>query len=313
MIFDYAIIGTFILTSILFVILAYLHSFLKKIIIIPETKDLNTFNLNMLVFYFFLAFILLGKLVVILSFPLEINKFSMSVTFLSKPLVFLIIQGLAIAVYIFAIMIIIIQWNLKPAFRYKFLASVLKFILFFASLEFVISLVSYVLLNFDLMFFQKSSITINIFAMSDKFAGLLSVVVLMMLFVCYGLLWLLKHKQKRGVYLLFLLCALFTLLVEVFVALHNFHYLYGNERGELLLNAVFSYPGGFFGWLWFFLILFTPGVIFYSYFLIKLDADFLNIYYARSYSLRLNKLAFLSLLGIGINAVFPGLLIYLIS
>ena len=312
MIFDYAIISTFILTSILFVILAYLRSSLKKIVLNPEPKDLNTINLNMLVFYFFMAFVLLGKLVVILAFPLEINTFSFSVAFFSLPLVFLIIQGMAIAVYIFAIMILIIQWNLKPDFRYKFLAMVLKFILFFAALEYIISIISYLRLNYDLMFFKQTAIGTDFFAISDEIAGILSLAVVILLLVCYINLWLLRHKQSRSGALLFIIFGILTLIVEISVALNNFQYLYANDKGELLLSAVFSFPGGFFSWIWFFLIILTPAVIIYSYILMKLDANFLNIYYARNYSLRLNQIAFLGLLGIGINAIFPGFLIYIL-
>lgn len=313
MIFDYAIISTFILTAILFVILNYLRSSLKNIVKKLDVRELNTFNLNILVFYFFLAFILLGKLVVILAFPLELKLFSMQIPIFSQAMFFLITQGVSIAVYIFAIAIIVVHWNLKPDFRYLFLSKVLKFILFFALIEFVISIISYVSLNYNLLFFQELLSEMRFWTLNDEIVRICSIFIVLLLVASFVILWILQRKQKSLTHLLFILVAFITLFIEIFVSLYNFQFLHGKDIMALCLSDIFSFPGGIFSWIWFFIILLTPGVIFYSYFLIKLDTYFLNIYYARNYSLQINKIAFICLLGIGINSIFPGFLIYVFS
>lgn len=313
MIFDYAMLSAFLLCAVLFVILNYLRSSLKKIVIKLNVRELNAFNLNMLVFYFFLAFILLAKIIIILSLPLQLKQFSMQIPVYSRIMFFLITQGMVIAVYIFAIVIIVVHWNLKPNFRYIFLAKVLKFILYFALAEFVVSALSYANLNFHLLFFQEPVLHTWFSGTDVNLLRFLSVAMLLLLALAFISLWLLNRKQRPGIHALFIAAALLTLVVELIVAAYHFQFVHIRDLPALPISTLFSFPEVIFSWLWFFLILFIPGALIYGYILMKLDSSFLNIYFARNYSLQLNKIVFLCLLGVGANALFPGFLIYLFS
>ena len=196
---------------------------------------------------------------------------------------------------------------------YLFGQYLFRQILYFALAEFVVSALSYANLNFHLLFFQEPVLHTWFSGADVNLLRFLSVAMLLLLALAFIFLWLLNRKQRPGIHALFIAAALLTLVVELIVATYHFQFVHIRDLPALPISTLFSFPEVIFSWLWFFLILFIPGALIYGYILMKLDSSFLNIYFARNYSLQLNKIVFLCLLGVGANALFPGFLIYLFS
>jgi len=313
LIFDYAILMTFVLTALLFIIIILLRSSLLKLSDKAASKSLNRFSLHLMIFYFFMAFILLGKLVSLLALPTELKNYAFKFSLFSFPSLFLTNQGLFFSVYVFCIAMMVIHWNLKPDIRYHYLAKVLKFILFFSLLDLLISFIEYFQLNQTLLFYKQAVSRSAFWSWSwPAQPSFLFIIVLLLLCVA-AFSWLWQKKQNRFGQYIYLTLFITLWSMEIVLTVFNLKYLHSPTVLHTSVMQMFALPSGIISWLWFFLIVFTPGALFYSFLLCKLDKAFLNIYYARSYVLQLNKIVYLSLVGLGLLALLPNILIYVFN
>ncbi len=313
MIFDYAILVTFILSSLLLFIITYLRHTLLRLSKKSDINDLNKFSLSILIFYFFLSFVLLGKLVVIIAMPVELSKFSILLPLFSFPSLFLCSQGFFLACYVFCIAIIVVNWNLQPKYRYSHLASVLKFVLYFALTDLLVSCLGYIKLSFEYLFIKEPIDTTGFWDLNNSIIEKLPLTIIILVLCSFILLWLLKRKFSPVIYYFFSLFFFSSLILEIYMSLYNLQYILDKQMLNTSIIDLLSLPAGFFAWLWFFLVQLAPGALIYGFFLMKMDKYFLNIYYARSYSLQMNQIAFICLAGLSFTALLPNILILFFS
>jgi len=313
LIFDYAVLITFILTSLLLFIIIYLRNILLKLSGKTDINDLNKFSLTILIFYFFLSFVLLGKLTLIIALPVELIKFSLQPALFSFPSLFLASQAFFLGCYVLCIAIIVINWNLKPIFRYSYLASVLKFVLIFSLFDLLVSFSAYINLNFQYLFMQKMFDMSGFWEFDSQINEIIPAALAAMVFCLFFLLLLLKRIYRMSVYYLFLFIFICSLFAEIYLSIYNLQYIFDKQMLQTGIIDLLSIPDGFFTWLWFFLLLLAPGALIYGFFLMKMDKYFLNIYYARSYSMQMNQIAFVCVTGLAVTAMLPNILIFLFS
>jgi len=313
LIFDYAVLITFILTSLLLFVVIYLRNILLRLSGKSDINDLNKFSLTILIFYFFLSFVLLGKLMLIIAMPVELHKFSLQPALFSFPSLFLVSQGIFLGFYVLCIAVIVINWNLKPVFRYTYLASVLKFVLFLALFDVIISFSGYIRLNFEYLFMHNLIDLSAFWDLNSPISKILPLSLAVMVLLLFLLTWLLRRKYRPAVYYLFLFIFICVFFTEIFLSVYNLQYIFDKKMLETGIINLLSFPYGFFTWLWFFLMLLAPGALIYGFFLMKMDKYFLNIYYARSYSLQMNQIAFVCAAGLAVTAMLPNILLFLFS
>ncbi len=307
MFYDYVLITSFILSSIIIALAAYIRHSLQKHLS-TETKQYQNLQkkqktyLNIL--YFFLLSIFLTRLIFCAAFPMQLEHFAIVSRGSSPSIIYLLYQALAALLYLLFVFLLQLNHHLKLTFKYEYVLKVLKFSLSFIGIDLILSLAGWIGYNFDLLFpsallKEKGSGTVPDAVVIGLIAGLIAFSILF---------WFLQHKRRPLIRILFVVVMLLTSATALYVSFLNAGFYWSSGSAFVL----YTYTEGAYGWLWFILALSAIGSQFVAGIMLRLKEQFINRYFAINYTLQLNRIALIAVFGICINALLPQIIIWFV-
>lgn len=251
--------------------------------------------------YFFLLSIFLTRLVFAVTFPMQLEQLAVNGNKSGFSILYMLYQALSAVLYLLIVFLLQLNQHLKLTHKYEYLLKVLKFSLSFIGLDLILSVAGWFKYNVDLLFPSALPISANLKTIPDVIvAGLL---IEMLIFIV--LFWLLQQKRKPLIRSLFLMSMFLTSLTALYVSYCNA----GFYRSAEPLFAFFTYKEAAFGWMWFVLVLSAAGSQLIAGIMLRLKEQFINRYFAINYTLQLNRITLIAVLGLGINALLPQMIL----
>ncbi len=307
MFYDYVLITSFILSSIIIALTVYIYHSIQKHLC-AKTKQYQILQkkqktyLNIL--YFFLLSIFLTRLIFCAAFPMQLEHLAIVSRVNSLSIIYLLYQALAALIYLLFIFLLQLNHHIKLMHKYEYLLKVLKFSLYFIGIDLILSLAGWLGYNFDLLFpsvliNDKGAVTVANTIAGGLIAGLI---------VFSVLFWFLQRKRKSLIRILFVLVMLLTSAVALYVSFFNAGFYWSGSSAF----ALFTYNEAAYGWLWFILVLSAAGSQIIAGIMLSLKEQFINRYFAINYTLQLNRIALIAVLGLCINALLPQIILWFV-
>jgi len=301
---EYAIFGTIILTLFLLFTISLIRPIIKGVAakegLSAEGNQavLHKIQLNVRIIFFFLIFILLGKVIFLLAFPFEINSFNYVIGADSDAVVLFHLQIFFLILYGSILSLVVLHDKLKPAYRYYFLNKVLLFTLIFSAAEVLISSIIFIIQQYQFIwssYFPKgipAKITLVETVIKSGNSAIFNLLGIG-LFIVYTVLFvwnirrfnLLLQKIIAGL-------VLFGLLIDNFLILDTWRLLFGASVPSEKLFSVFLPSGGMSATIWFALVVVTAVSQILTFFISQLKDKFIAVQLNTHYRLQLNRISY---------------------
>ncbi len=307
MFYDYVLITSFILSSIIIALTAYIYHSIQKHLSaktkqyqILQKKQKNYLN----ILYFFLLSIFLTRLIFCAAFPMQLDHLGIVSKGNSLSIIYLLYQAMAAIIYLLFIFLLQLNHHIKLTHKYEYLLKVLKFSLYFIGIDLILSLAGWFGYNFDLLFPAvllngKGAVAVPNAIVGGLIAGFILVSVLF---------WFLQRKRRALVRILFVLVMFITSAAALYVSFLNAGFYWPASNAF----ALFTYNEAAYGWMWFVLMISAIGSQIVAGIMLRLKEQFINRYFAINYTLQLNRITFIAVFGLCINALLPQIIIWLV-
>ncbi len=306
MFYDYVLLTYFILSSVFMALSAFVFQTVRKQFS-TQTKQYQALQkkiktyLNML--YFFLLSIFITRLIFATAFPMQLDQLAIISEGNTVSVVFMLYQALAGLIYLLIVFLLQLNHHIKLIYKYEYLLKVLKFSLYFIGLDLILSVAGWFKYNADLFFPSVLHKSNAIKTLPDVMVwGLLSGVLLFV--VIY---WLVQRKRKTAIRILFWIVMLLTSFVALYTSYINAGFYWSAKNAF----SLFTYKDAAYGWLWFVLILSAVGSQVIAAVMLVIEERFINRYFVINYSVQLNRIALISVLGLFVNALLPQIILWL--
>lgn len=319
MIYDYSILSALILSSLLILIIGIFRSILLKITA-AQTNDsdenylihVNKVNIILKILFFLLLVIGLSKLTFIISYPIEINQLSINVSFYSLHFFYITAQGFIFFLYFLFFFLLLLFHRLKLDFRYSYLLKVLNFFLYFILADLLSSFIIYIQINFDLLLpgnFIKDMKPVEIEQGFNK-----SYLILLLSGLFYIIFYLRFQKRRSRfnsrIYGVFYFT---TIILIIYLTKMNLPYFFETNSSLYSGISIYGYQSGFAGLVWLFVLLSGICSQIYSTVVLSQKSHFISVHHNINYFLQLNRVAFISTVGLIIITSLPLILKIIIN
>jgi len=277
---------------------------------------LQKIQLNVRIIFFFLIFILLGKVIFLLAFPFDINHFDYRIGATSDALVFFNLQIVFIILYASILSLVVFHDKLKPEYRYYFLNKVLFFTLVLSSAEVLISSVLYIIQQYQFLWSVNYAT-----GLLHKFAFVnsllkpgnlpLFLVMALGLFLVYSVLfiWNIRRFNPLLQKILFVLVLSGLFLYHLFI-LNAWQLLFGSTVATEKVFSLFLPGHGMSGTIWSILISIAVVSQILAFFINLLKDKFMAVQLNTHYRLQLNRVSYYGFSGLLLLLLWPWIMFW---
>ena len=308
MFFDYVLLSAFILSAILIAISSTIHQLVSTQLRSPQKKYheiQKKVKLYQKLLYFFILSGFVARMMFAVSFPIQLDSISIFSGQVNASVLFLLYQALVVAIFLLFIFLVWLYQQLRLEFKFIYFLKVLKFILSFNIIELIISSVAYLYLTKTMMF-RMELVKTGPIQMPNKSIIFAVLIVLVLLIFTYILL---QRKRTGLLYSFFTMALLVSCSLSLMLAHSNIYYYFD----KIDLFKPFTASSSYYGWLWILLVLVIVSGQIITGIMINLKNRFTNRYFAINYTMQLNRVVLLAVIGLNLNALFPQLMILIFN
>jgi len=268
-------------------------------------KSLGRSQIFIQVIYFFLIIGILSRLFYIFMFPYEFNEIQQPVSLSSLAVIWVVLQTLFLAFYVFLLIILIITQNLIPRERNPFITKVLKISLFIFLFDILISFIMYILVTVNNLLPWLSNVAEQTKApITTDFSNAAGLAVLFNLILFLIVFFIKLRLDNKILSVSYNVLFILTLGIDIVVLLYGLSATLSNTAGFLLFTAA----NGFAAQIWLFLVFITIGLQGLISIILKLDSAFMNSNYGSNLRIQLRNITVAGLMLLSLIAIWIPLL-----
>ena len=272
-------------------------------------KNLGRSQIFIQIIYFFLVIGILSRLFYIFIFPYEYSEILQPVSRNSINVIWLVLQALFLAFYVFLLILLFITQNLIPRERNPFITKVLKISLFIFLFDILISFIMYILVTIQSLLPWLSNTSEGIKGPVKDFSNAAGLAVLFSLVLFLIVFFIKLRSDNKILSVFYTILFVLTLCVNIFVLLYGLSVILNNLPGLLFFTAAH----GFAAQVWLFLIFITIGSQGLISIVRKLDSAFMNSNYGSNLQIQLRNITATGLMLLSLIALWIPLLKFMYS
>ncbi len=312
MIYDYALLSSFLFASLLILTIGYSQYLIQRLAhknkisgkaeIQYNSKRVDV-NCKLIIFIVFI--IIVSRIAFIMTFPSEIAQYQRTDFIFSIRTFFLTWQSILVFSYIYFLFRIFLGGRLQEAFRYSYLSKTLIFFAIITIIDIIASFSVYNILSYDLMYPIEDVVSQNgrELSLSKEYLIILSIIIGLIGFIIFFIR--IQKKRTPFNFLGFILLHIVTLSLLMYYMFDHIEYFFTNQ--SLLYSGldIYNFSSGFVGWIWLFIIYLGLSSQTFGLTIIRWKDKFVNRQIAINYIIQLSKLSFISVLCVFFIAILP--------